>query len=67
MVEQRLFDIPSAAAYLRELGASCATVSFVRTIIANGQIPYLRVGKKFFVSREAIDHWIQSRERRTRP
>jgi excisionase family DNA binding protein len=63
---QKLFDVQAAAAYLREIGASSASVNFVRTIIARGQLPHIRIGKKFFVSREAIDRWIQNRERRAK-
>lgn len=62
--QRRLFDITAAVAYLRELGAEGTTVNFVRALIASGQVPHLRMGRKFYVTREALDRWIQNHERR---
>jgi excisionase family DNA binding protein len=64
---RRLFDVQSAAGYLRELGAGTASVNFIRTLITSGQVPHIRIGKRFFVAREALDHWIESRQRRAKP
>jgi excisionase family DNA binding protein len=61
---RKLFDIPSAVAYLRAIGAESATISFVRMLINTGQVPHLRIGKKFHITREALDHWISNHERR---
>jgi excisionase family DNA binding protein len=61
----RLFDIVAAVAYLRAIGADAATKNFVRGLIATGQIAHVRVGKKFYVSREGLDAWISKRQRRT--
>ena len=63
---QRLFDIPAATEYLRSIGASAATRSFVRTLINTGQITHMKISKKFYVSREALDGWIARAERRVR-
>jgi excisionase family DNA binding protein len=63
---QRLFDVHAAAQYLREIGAGAATVGFVRGLISAGEVPHLRIGKKFYVSRAALDRWIEQRERRGR-
>jgi excisionase family DNA binding protein len=63
---QRLFDILAAVAYLKNIGADGATVSFVRGLISSGQIPHLKIGKKFFVSRTALDAWLAGHERRRR-
>jgi excisionase family DNA binding protein len=61
---RRLFDIAGAVGYLQQIGANSATPTFVRSIIARGEVPHLRIGKKFFVSRESLDAWLARRERR---
>jgi excisionase family DNA binding protein len=61
---RRLFDIESAVAYLRDLGADGVTVNFVRRLINNGELPHLRIGRKFYCSREGLDRWIVNHERR---
>jgi hypothetical protein len=63
---RRLFDIAGAVEYLHGIGASAATPNFVRAIIGRGEVAHLKIGKKFFVSREALDAWIQKHERRSR-
>jgi len=60
----RLFDIGAAVNYLREIGATAATKNFVRGLIATGQINHIRIGRKYYVSREALDTWIVKRQRR---
>lgn len=62
----RLLDIKAAVAYLRDIGATAATVNFVRNLINTGQVAHIRIGKKFFISREAIDGWLDKHERRGR-
>ena len=52
---RRLFDIPSAAAYLISIGATAATPTFIRTLISRGEIPHVKISKRFFVSRDALD------------
>lgn len=64
---QQLFDIGRAAEYLKSIGAGAATVSFIRSLVSSGQVPHVRIGKKFYVSRESLDGWIQKHERRSRP
>lgn len=64
--ERRLFDVQSGAAYLRQIGATAATVSFVRGLITSGQVAHVRIGKKFYVTREALDGWIGRHERKSR-
>jgi hypothetical protein len=63
---QRLFDIADAVVYLQSLGAKTASVNFVRGLISTGQVPHLRIGKKFFIGREALDRWIDQRQRKTK-
>lgn len=62
--EQRLFDVHSAVVYLRRLGADAVTVNFVRALINRGSVPHLRIGKKFYISRECLDQWIDRQQRR---
>jgi excisionase family DNA binding protein len=64
IAEQRLFDIAGARTYLQGIGATSATLNFVRNLISSGQVPHIRIGKKFYVSRAALDSWLISRERR---
>jgi excisionase family DNA binding protein len=62
--QRRLFDITAAVTYLRELGAESVTVNFVRALIASGQVPHIRMGKKFYLTRESLDRWITNHERK---
>ncbi len=64
--DQRLFDVGDAAKYLQSIGAKTATVNFVRGLISSGQVPHLRIGKKFYLSKTGLDRWIETRERRSR-
>jgi len=50
--------------YLRTIGATAATKNFVRRLIGTGQVAHLRIGKKFYLTREALDAWIVKRQRR---
>ena len=63
---RRLLDIIAAVAYLQSLGATSATTNFVRGLIARGEIPHLKISKKFYVSKGSLDRWIETRERRNR-
>ena len=63
--EQRLFDVHGAARYFTLLGAPVSAF-FIRSLIADGAIPHLKIGRKFFVTREAIHTWITRHERRAR-
>ena len=64
--EQRLFDIQAAVAYLRSLGAESATANFVRGLISSGQIKFLRLGRKFYLSRTELDLWVEKAATRMR-
>ena len=63
-ISRRLFDLPAATTYLRELGAEGVTLNFVRGLVNSGAVPHLRIGRRFYVSRGALDHWLTSHERR---
>ena len=42
------------------------TLFFVRSLIASGDLPYLKIGKKFCVTQTDLDAWIAAnRERRS--
>ena len=60
----QLFDIPDGARYLQQLGAKAATRNFVRNLINTGQVAHLRIGKKFYLTRDALDTWILKQQRR---
>ena len=62
----QLFDVIGSAKYLQGIGAAAASVNFIRNLIATGQIPHIRIGKKFYVTRQALDAWLSNHERRVR-
>jgi excisionase family DNA binding protein len=62
----KLLDVQGAVAYLHSLGAATATVNFVRGLITSGSVPHIRLGKRFYVTRAAIDAWLERSERRPR-
>lgn len=64
--DRRLFDVHAAAEYLVSIGAVGTGVHAIRGLIARGEVPHVRLGKKFFVTREALDTWITRNERRAR-
>jgi excisionase family DNA binding protein len=66
MSDPRLFDVQAAAEYLRSIGASSVTIKFIRGLISSGQIPHLRIGKKFYLTRAQIDLWLEKHDRRSR-
>ena len=53
--------------HLQGAGAHGATVSFVRNLISSGVLPHIRIGKRFYVSKAAIDAWLIRAEKRARP
>ena len=61
---QRLLDRYDAQTYMRQLGISGVSPRIFFTLIANGEIPRVRVGRKYFITREALDGWIARNERR---
>ncbi len=52
-MDTTVLTLPEAAKRLR------ATVYFVRTIIADGEIPYVKIGKKFCVTSGDLDKWVE--------
>lgn len=64
--EQQWFDVATLPAYLRSIGFTGATTTTVRRLITTGQLPHVRVGKKFYVGRAAVAAWLARQERRAR-
>jgi hypothetical protein len=62
----RLYDIPGIVGYLQSVGATAATATFVRGLINSGQVPHLKIGKAFYVSKSAIEAWLAKSEKRSR-
>jgi hypothetical protein len=62
--EVRAFDISGAVAYLRALGFDSASPNFVRSLVSRGQVPHIKLGKKFYVTRIALDSWLAKSEAR---
>jgi hypothetical protein len=63
-LQRRPFDIKAAVLYLRQLGAEGATVNFIRNLISRSEVPHVKIGKKFYLSRDGLDRWITNHERR---
>jgi excisionase family DNA binding protein len=63
----RFFAVKAFVGYLQSVGVTAATPTFVRRLINSGQIPFVKVGKAYFVSRASIDGWLAKSERRARP
>jgi excisionase family DNA binding protein len=62
----RIFDLLAAVAYVQSLGANGVTIHTIRLEIASGRIAHTKLGKKFYVSKQALDNWITRAERRAR-
>jgi excisionase family DNA binding protein len=62
----RLFDLTGSVAYFHQVGAEAATRNFVRELVATGAIPHVKIGRKFYISKQSIDAWIEKNDRRTR-
>ena len=60
--DRSLLDVEAAAQYLRSIGWNGVTVHLIRSIIARGEIPYLWIGKKFYLTQESLDLWLKTHE-----
>jgi hypothetical protein len=60
----RVFDVHGSVEFLRSVGFKGATLSTVRALIASGQVPKIRCGKKFFVTEAAWKAWAARAEKR---
>ena len=52
----RLLTVQQAAAYL------AASVWAIRRLLMRGEIPTIRVGKRYNVAREDLDAWVDARK-----
>lgn len=59
---RQLFDVSAACEYLKSIGVTSATISSTRMIFA--QVPHVKIGKRFYASRESLDSWIANHQRR---
>lgn len=62
--DHRLFDIHAAAKYLQSIGATGVTHSTIRRLLNSGDLPCLKIGKRFYLSKAALDSWLLKHERR---
>jgi excisionase family DNA binding protein len=62
----RFFDIQGAAMYANSIGLSGVTSYTIRGAISAGRLPCIKVGKKFHISKSAIDAWLARAEKRVR-
>ena len=63
---RKLFDIAGAVDCLKNIGCDAATPNFVRSLIGRGSVGHVKIGKKFYVHRTALDFWLTKSERRTK-
>lgn len=52
----QIFNVKELANYL-----SCS-VSSIRTLVRNKEIPYFRIGSKLNFNKEAVDNWVHNQE-----
>ena len=52
----QIFNVKELADYL-----SCS-VSSIRTLVRNKEIPYFRIGSKLNFNKEAVDDWVHNQE-----
>jgi excisionase family DNA binding protein len=62
--DHRLFDIHAAAQYLQNIGATGVTPWTIRRLLNSGDVPCLKIGKRFYLSKAALDSWLLKNERR---
>jgi excisionase family DNA binding protein len=39
-------------------------IQIIGSIISRGEIPFVRLGKKFFLTRESLNRWLETHEER---
>jgi excisionase family DNA binding protein len=62
---RRLFDLDGAASHLHELGAAGVTPWTLRRLIASGQLRSIRLGRRIYISREALENLLTRLERKS--
>lgn len=56
--QKRWMDVKTAAGHLG------VTVSFVRALLWDGEVPFVRAGKRFIVDRIDLDAWAMRKKER---
>lgn len=56
--QSRWLDVKGAAAHLG------VTVGFLRSLLWDGEVPFIRAGKRFIVDRQDLDAWAVRRKER---
>lgn len=59
MQEEKILNIKELAEYLH------CSVSTIRNMVRNNEIPFFRVGVKICFRQSAIDRWIYAKERQS--
>ena len=52
----QIFTVKEVSKYLN------CSVSCIRTLVRNKQIPFFRIGSKLNFNKEAVDQWIKNQE-----
>ena len=52
----KIFNVKEVAEYLN------CSVSAIRTLVRNKQIPFFRIGSKLNFNKEAVDRWVHNQE-----
>ena len=52
----QIFNVKEIAEYLN------CSVSSIRTLVRNKQIPFFRIGSKLNFNKDAVDNWIYNQE-----
>jgi excisionase family DNA binding protein len=55
--QPRALTIPAAARYIS------SSVKFIRQLIWSRQIKYVKVGRRFVITREELDRWVTENQR----
>jgi excisionase family DNA binding protein len=62
----RFFDIAGTVEYLRSIGLTGITTWTIRVAINSGRLAHIKEGKKFYVSKSALDAWLAKAEKKMR-
>jgi excisionase family DNA binding protein len=62
----RFFDILAVVEHLHSIGLTGITPWTVRMAINSGRLAHIKEGKKFYVSKSALDTWLAKAEKRVR-
>jgi len=63
---RRLFPIAAAAEFLRQQGADSVSSWTIRRLLSSQQLKFIKLGRKIYISREALDDLLVRLERRSR-